>query len=238
MIGANLSDDDKSIRRNVMTISWLTPIDNYGNFICSINKKRHTSELITETRKFVLNVPVHGQESLIVSIGSCSGRHGDKFDLLDLSTTVPGSGIGLGNGKSECIRDSTNRCSVGVSHSAATWPSTAANYNTPPDYAEPGSVASSSARRERREMEEKRDNSQLIALEDVAAHIVCTVEGVLCNSPGALPSTPGPSLAADEKESGLQPPLIRPCPPAATQLLPPPSVRSLRIAARGAIGVG
>ncbi len=87
-------------------------------------------------------------------------------------------------------------------------------------------------------MEEKRDNSQLIALEDVAAHIVCTVEGVLCTSPSALPATPGPSLAADEKESGLQPPPIRPCPPAATQLLPPPSVRSLRIAARGAIGVG
>ena len=33
-------------RGNVMTISWLAPIDNDGHFMCSINEKRHTLALL------------------------------------------------------------------------------------------------------------------------------------------------------------------------------------------------
>ena len=70
--------------RNIMTVSWLTCIDNCGNFICSLNKKRHTVELLRKTKTFVLNVPVQGQESLVLAIGSATGRQCDKFELFDV----------------------------------------------------------------------------------------------------------------------------------------------------------
>ena len=191
---ADQSLPDKKIKRNVMTISWLTPIDNYGNFICSINKKRYTTELVIETRKFVLNVPVHGQEPLIFSIGACSGRHCDKFDLLDVPTTVPGFGIGLRNGNSKDIRAAVTGSLAGVSESATVA-------TGPPRLSGPmDSGSGGSARQQRRELDERRDDSQLIALVDVAAHIVCTVEGIVGTS------TVDQVLAnADEKESGPAP---------------------------------
>jgi flavin reductase (DIM6/NTAB) family NADH-FMN oxidoreductase RutF len=217
MTGTDHSVPNNNVRRNVMTISWLTPIDNYGNFICSINKKRHTSDLVIETRKFVLNVPVHGQEPLIISIGSSSGRHGDKFDLLDIPTTEPGFGIGLRNSISETVRPALTESSAGVSQSAAFATGPLTTYYGQPDS---GSLASGSTRQQRRELDERRDDSQLIALVDVAAHIVCTVEGILGTSIGAVPAAPDRQLAtADEKESGLTPSTIRPSPRATAVLV-------------------
>lgn len=32
--------------RNVMTISWLTPVDNHGRFVCSMNQKRHSAQVL------------------------------------------------------------------------------------------------------------------------------------------------------------------------------------------------
>lgn len=94
---------------NAMTISWLTPVDNQGNIFLSINTKRHTAERLmkefsmvendqsiddnekdayddlespktkTKTTYFVLNVPIAGQEEMVLRIGGCSGRDVDKF---------------------------------------------------------------------------------------------------------------------------------------------------------------
>jgi hypothetical protein len=211
------ADTDKIVKRNVMTISWLTPTDNYGNFICSINKKRHTAELVIQTQKFVLNVPVHGQESLIISIGSCSGRHGDKFDLLDIPTTVPGFGIGLRNGSPDAIQYTATEFSSEVSQAATEFSSGVSQAsavtgpprsNHAPRIKDSVSAASGSARQQRRELDERRADSQLIALVDVAAHIVCTVEGIL----GTSIAAPDQLASTDEKESGLMPSTIRPSP--------------------------
>jgi len=75
---------------NVMTITWLTPIDNSGTFVCSINKKRYTSELLNVSSIFVLNIPSRDMEHTILRIGSCSGRDVDKFQQFGLQLCCPG----------------------------------------------------------------------------------------------------------------------------------------------------
>jgi flavin reductase (DIM6/NTAB) family NADH-FMN oxidoreductase RutF len=45
----------KENKQNIMTISWLTPINNKGTFIASMNKKRYTSKLVIEEKKFSKN---------------------------------------------------------------------------------------------------------------------------------------------------------------------------------------
>ena len=75
---------------NVMTITWLTPIDNSGTFVCSINKKRYTSELLNVSSIFVLNIPTRDMEPTILRIGSCSGRDVDKFQQFGLQLCCPG----------------------------------------------------------------------------------------------------------------------------------------------------
>ncbi len=77
-------------KRNVMTISWLTPTDNAGHFFMSVNRRRFTAENLQTSPYFVLNVPVGGMEGTIRGIGSCSGREVDKFDTLKIDTCAPG----------------------------------------------------------------------------------------------------------------------------------------------------
>ena len=79
---------------NVMTITWLTAIDNHGTFVCSISKRRHTSELLRVSSIFVLNIPTRELEETILAIGSCTGRDTDKFRELNLQTCCPGWSCG------------------------------------------------------------------------------------------------------------------------------------------------
>lgn len=37
---------------NVMTITWLTPINNHGGFVCSIHQQRFTATMLTENAVF------------------------------------------------------------------------------------------------------------------------------------------------------------------------------------------
>ena len=50
---------------NLMTISWLTAVDNAGGFVCSMNQSRHTASLLATNRVFTLSVPVVGMEDLV-----------------------------------------------------------------------------------------------------------------------------------------------------------------------------
>jgi flavin reductase (DIM6/NTAB) family NADH-FMN oxidoreductase RutF len=52
-------------KHNIMTISWLTAIDNDGRFLCSMNQKRSSAELVLKSKQFILNVPIKGMESLV-----------------------------------------------------------------------------------------------------------------------------------------------------------------------------
>lgn len=78
-------------RANVMTVTWLTPIDNSGTFVCSINKRRYSSELLNVSSTFTLNIPTRDMEGTILNIGSCSGRDTDKFQKFGLKMICPGS---------------------------------------------------------------------------------------------------------------------------------------------------
>jgi flavin reductase (DIM6/NTAB) family NADH-FMN oxidoreductase RutF len=165
----------KTYDRNVMTMSWLTPIDNYGNFICSINKKRHSADLVLKARKFVLNVPVHGQESMILSVGSISGRLGDKFDILGLPATVPGSGVGVNIESPKSFQ--LNLVERSAQYSSGTIVSADSSVLLPAK--NPPETARSLGRQQRRELEEQQENARLVAVEGVAGHIVCVVDGTI-----------------------------------------------------------
>lgn len=76
---------------NIMTVSWLTPVDNSGGIIMCLNSKRNTCGRIQSAlSKFVLNVPVAGMENMILNIGSCSGNDVDKYAAFDISLCNPG----------------------------------------------------------------------------------------------------------------------------------------------------
>nr|KAJ3419837.1 hypothetical protein HK105_006433 [Polyrhizophydium stewartii] len=89
--------------RNIMTISWLTPLNNHasrllplslGLFICSMNSGRYSRTLVQANRRFILSVITDGMQDLTVQIGSCTGgslADGiDKFEHLGIQVCRPG----------------------------------------------------------------------------------------------------------------------------------------------------
>lgn len=79
--------------RNVMTVSWLMPVDNQANVLLSINTNRFTAEKMSSLpigSPFVLNIPCSEHQGLILQIGKCSGRTVDKFASLGIATCFPG----------------------------------------------------------------------------------------------------------------------------------------------------
>jgi len=78
------------LRANVMTITWLTPCDNKGLFVMSINKNRFSANLLKKSRNFVLSIPVAGMEELVLNIGTKSGTDCDKFSTLNIPVCAPG----------------------------------------------------------------------------------------------------------------------------------------------------
>ena len=104
----SIKGSDERQLYNAMTISWLTPINNHGLFVCSMNSRRYTASLLAETKagfdaennhasKFVLSVPTKRLEDLVLKIGSCSGwRHVPpklgKLRHLGVETCKPGWG--------------------------------------------------------------------------------------------------------------------------------------------------
>ena len=71
---------------HIMTVSWLTCIDNNGNFFMSINQKRTTASSFmdnNEDQYFTLSIAVEGQEHDLILCGSTSGP--DKINRLQLT---------------------------------------------------------------------------------------------------------------------------------------------------------
>ena len=75
-----LSSCNENLERNLMTISWLTPLDNQGRLVCSINKRRHSAAAVLRQKTFVLNVPCVNLAQTILEIGACSGESVNKVD--------------------------------------------------------------------------------------------------------------------------------------------------------------
>ena len=74
---------------NVMTISWLSCINNEGRVMLSMNKRRFSAECVEADPEFVLSIPCGGMEDLVLMVGKYSGRRGDKFSLIDGLRKMP-----------------------------------------------------------------------------------------------------------------------------------------------------
>ena len=66
--------------QNLMTISWLTAVDNNGHLVLSVNKRRQSAVSILSAGTFVLNVPTAQLAKTVLEIGGCSGRDVDKIE--------------------------------------------------------------------------------------------------------------------------------------------------------------
>eukprot|EP00581_Thalassiosira_minuscula_P002173 CAMPEP_0183743036 /NCGR_PEP_ID=MMETSP0737-20130205/65010_1 /TAXON_ID=385413 /ORGANISM="Thalassiosira miniscula, Strain CCMP1093" /LENGTH=611 /DNA_ID=CAMNT_0025978639 /DNA_START=289 /DNA_END=2124 /DNA_ORIENTATION=+ len=93
------------IKRNVMALSWVTPTNNHGRFMFSMNKSRYTMNALCPNKssneknnnndgggsssgsgnsyqtniEFTLSIPIRGMEQLTREVGSASGTFGSKF---------------------------------------------------------------------------------------------------------------------------------------------------------------
>eukprot|EP00759_Apiculatamorpha_spiralis_P056438 PhF_6_TR8032/c0_g1_i1/m.12450 len=76
--------DPETSTVNAMTISWITPLSNRATFIASMNAHRFSAGLVKKTKTFVLSVPTKGDEELVLSIGGCSGKDGNKIEKLNV----------------------------------------------------------------------------------------------------------------------------------------------------------
>eukprot|EP00471_Norrisiella_sphaerica_P005016 CAMPEP_0184485974 /NCGR_PEP_ID=MMETSP0113_2-20130426/7542_1 /TAXON_ID=91329 /ORGANISM="Norrisiella sphaerica, Strain BC52" /LENGTH=543 /DNA_ID=CAMNT_0026867661 /DNA_START=183 /DNA_END=1814 /DNA_ORIENTATION=- len=93
-----LSVSPPGVAANVMTCSWLTPANNFGVFLLSINKRRHSALLLSrrEGAEFVLSIPTHHIQDLVLNIGKKSGSRCDKIKELNIKTCAPGWRAGSG----------------------------------------------------------------------------------------------------------------------------------------------
>ena len=67
------SSDPATGARNVMTISWLTPLSNRATFLASMNVTRHSAGIVGKSQRFVLSVPTAADEAMVLAIGKCTG---------------------------------------------------------------------------------------------------------------------------------------------------------------------
>lgn len=63
-----------------MTLSWLTPVNNYGGFAFAIHKTRYSSVNLMAGKKFTLSVPTAQSRELVLAVGRVSGKVAKKFD--------------------------------------------------------------------------------------------------------------------------------------------------------------
>jgi flavin reductase (DIM6/NTAB) family NADH-FMN oxidoreductase RutF len=80
-------------RNNVMTMSWLTPLDFDPPLIgCVIGRQSWTSEIIKKTKELTINIPTVEIAKKAVACGNVSGKKVDKFKKFGL-TARPASKI-------------------------------------------------------------------------------------------------------------------------------------------------
>ena len=83
------SGDGGQGSHNVMVISWLSPVNNEGTVMLSMNKRRFSAVCLESRPEFVLSVPVAGMEPLVLQVGKYSGRRGDKFTQIPSLVKIP-----------------------------------------------------------------------------------------------------------------------------------------------------
>jgi flavin reductase (DIM6/NTAB) family NADH-FMN oxidoreductase RutF len=73
-------------RANVMTLSWLTPIEFEPPLVaCVVGEANHSFAALRATRECVIGVPALKLAPKVVAVGNCSGRKVDKFKKFGLT---------------------------------------------------------------------------------------------------------------------------------------------------------
>ena len=198
-----LSGSSSAPTTNIMTVSWITTIDNQGTFIMSLNANRHTvTNLFPESTtrgkregiahenlsKFTLSVAIHGHEDVLKQIGSISGGddtiRGKKAHLsgLTLSTLVKPSSQGIGKKR----RRMTQR----HEHSMIMQKNERSQQTLPPKLKRNEEEAEEEGKMEEEEVDEEEEKDAHWEVLCVSgkphnccpAHLACVVERVLSSS--------------------------------------------------------
>ena len=107
-------DPAESSAVSVMTISWLTALDNDGHFLLSLNQRRHTASLLAARRGILcLSIAAAGLEPMLTRVGSCSGR---EFADKPKACGVPLCAAGWGRAEADDGGDTWTEAD------GATWP--------------------------------------------------------------------------------------------------------------------
>lgn len=73
--------------RNVMAAAWAMPLDfDPPKVLVVVDSRTLTRELIEASGVFALNIPTRAIAETTLTVGTLSGRDGDKFDALGLDT--------------------------------------------------------------------------------------------------------------------------------------------------------
>ena len=89
---------DGSWRKNVMTISWLTCLNNDADVLLSINARRHSAAAVLSGRAFGLSVPTSDLANMVLKIGACSGSKHDKLATVEGLAAVEADEAKAGKG--------------------------------------------------------------------------------------------------------------------------------------------
>lgn len=97
---------------NLMTISWLTCVENSGLVFLSVNAKRASASAILSTGKFTLSVATTGMESMLIRVGSCHGPRDEtpKHEHLGVDLCDPGWGGPWGGGGAQAAEATGMSC--------------------------------------------------------------------------------------------------------------------------------
>jgi len=72
-------------RRNVMAAAWSMPVEfTPPRVAVVVDKKTFTRELLTAAGGFTLSIPGRAAADLVYTVGSVSGRDGDKFQRYEI----------------------------------------------------------------------------------------------------------------------------------------------------------
>ncbi|MFX0101423.1 MAG: flavin reductase family protein [Candidatus Hodarchaeota archaeon] len=79
---------------NIVTLAWTSPLSRNPPLQgIAISPKRHSHDLIKESRKFIINIPDRKIIGSVVDCGRSTGRNVDKFEKFNL-TPLPSLKLG------------------------------------------------------------------------------------------------------------------------------------------------